>query len=1084
MMNQQKTPEEILGQLYRKGKKDIRKKMKNQDIPDFDSGQPDTAEQDQDCDNALEERVNTFFSQDALDRYLKSFKKLTEDDRVKKEDHFRATHQTVLKRVASAVQSGRGADEAGEIIQEFLARGTKYSKILKVIDINQNKTNTMAFNPDKNPGIQQKDVPTVGGGEKVDSERSPYNEFSQLSEEQQEEEWNAEEARREAERKASASSDQAAQQEITSPQDVMASDEEAAQRLRAAQKAMEGRDALGAGTTIGNMAQGIEDKAKKTEQLGDDPDNLADEELADRLARERNPDDPDNLADQELADRLARESEFGTEQSGENAEAAKKTEAEKKMDALKSAMEDARQGYARVHYKSEGLKDKIKAFFGKASVEGDPDVDKMRAEYKQALENYRSARLGSLEGLSEEQQKEVLKEMKEFDLKESINLYDSRVATKAEMHGSKFGKFVHKAVLGYKNMHWRNKIALSGGLLVAGMAVGTTGFAAGLFGGAVLLKRGLGAAAAGVGATGWAEARMHKKEGEGIQAALEKFGELPVEVQKAHLAQFDDVSLKRIEENFHGKITGRSRRVAVGIGAAAGVLALGSVSKVFSAGEAAESGGPVVLGEGVGATEKDVVLESKPTDAMLAAAGALPDESTHMPESGDIAESPEAEGTVNAELLKKSAEGALGSTELDVDVPELSGIENLQEVKVEVQKGDTLWDIIEKQLEDSNKLAGMTEDQKIMTVDALKDEFTEMKAAHLKEIGFSSGDIDKIYYGKDTLDLTEVMGDPNIVEKAVAQGKGFTGELGESGPSVGGEVNTRESIMNTFGVSESDYDRISTMNASQYVRHIENMIAPVDHSALDKHLILLAKQNVDFGDHTVGEVLETRDVSTLGEAAGGGVENTGSAIETTLNTKEEILEASGLDAEDYGTLQKTPVKLYVQNVEGMPDEAKTPLDRFLIEFASRDGVDLEGKTVGDVLEMEPINIPDQEPGVAEGIVESASEDMSEQEHIREMIKNPAFLRAVSEEAQKVFGGDDVENIIENIGGNDLDDYVGKGGRQSQRLGELISRAEGVFGPEGSPRPDTKVETYLTRIFAKAAREGKIKDVFPSSDFNV
>jgi len=96
-----------------------------------------------------------------------------------------------------------------------------------------------------------------------------------------------------------------------------------------------------------------------------------------------------------------------------------------------------------------------------------------------------------------------------------------------------------------------------------------------------------------------------------------------------------------------------------------------------------------------------------------------------------------------------------------------------------VVAGDNLWKIIEANLEEQGRFEGMDESgelysaEKTHLIDAIKDKFEAMSPEELKGIGFSSGDIDELST-KDTLNLTEVLGNNEIVDKAVSDAGNLT----------------------------------------------------------------------------------------------------------------------------------------------------------------------------------------------------------------------------------------------------------------------------------------------------------------------
>ncbi len=254
------------------------------------------------------------------------------------------------------------------------------------------------------------------------------------------------------------------------------------------------------------------------------------------------------------------------------------------MESLKKALDTARDDYARVLQRRESTINKLKQFLGDVDTGQDVDSDVMRKAYNTSLAQYREAHLARVDQLPEEQKKESLAELKTFELQESCNLVDSHSKAKAETFGGKCGEVIQKTAEWYKKVPTKYKIAVSAALFAGGLATGV-GAAAGVLGAAAMGKRVLGATVAGVGATGWMEARAQKKEQAHVTETMDNFKSLSIEDQMAHLKGFDDTSFQKIDEMFQGKLADRKQRVMVGIGAAAGIMALGEVGKVFSVGE-------------------------------------------------------------------------------------------------------------------------------------------------------------------------------------------------------------------------------------------------------------------------------------------------------------------------------------------------------------------------------------------------------------------------------------------------------------------------------------------------------------------
>jgi len=85
-----------------------------------------------------------------------------------------------------------------------------------------------------------------------------------------------------------------------------------------------------------------------------------------------------------------------------------------------------------------------------------------------------------------------------------------------------------------------------------------------------------------------------------------------------------------------------------------------------------------------------------------------------------------------------------------------------------VEKGDSLWKIIESDLESKNLLEGLDEGQRTHFIDALKDKFEAMSTADVEGIGISSGDIDLLDIG-EKVDLSSVLDNSGLVAEALGE---------------------------------------------------------------------------------------------------------------------------------------------------------------------------------------------------------------------------------------------------------------------------------------------------------------------------
>ena len=345
----------------------------------------------------------------------------------------------------------------------------------------------------------------------------------------------------------------------------------------------------------------------------------------------------------------------------------------------------------------------------------------------------------------------------------------------------------------------------------------------------------------------------------------------------------------------------------------------------------------------------------------------------------------------------------------EVPVPELS------EVSIDVKPGDNLWNLIKAQLKTNSQFEGMTEDQRIMAIDELKDKFAGMSHEDLKNIGFRSGDINKIYPG-DKLNLTGVMGDSETIKHALSTGKHFTGEL------------------ETHEIPVSEHEDISG-----------------------------AEKAVD-----------TKPISS--------------------DAQYIIHHNYGLTDEDFARIENTPVSKILDQAAGEDPRMWSPLERDLMEF---NGLDerVGQQTVGEVLRETTLyhdHVNDTVASVAQEQVQEATdsatnhfEGMTETEVLRELVGNKEFKTAVAQQIQEVFGTTNITDALRNIAPKDMNFFLSEGytGQEKEMVLALRDRAMKAFGESGNPKPGAKVGEYITRIFAKAIHEGKVKDVFPSSTFS-
>jgi len=90
-------------------------------------------------------------------------------------------------------------------------------------------------------------------------------------------------------------------------------------------------------------------------------------------------------------------------------------------------------------------------------------------------------------------------------------------------------------------------------------------------------------------------------------------------------------------------------------------------------------------------------------------------------------------------------------------------------------EGENTWKIIEANLDNRHLMDGLNPGQRTHVIDSLKDAFEKMSPEHLKEIGFSSGDVDLLNPGEN-IDLTEVLGKPETILSSLFNAKNLSPE--------------------------------------------------------------------------------------------------------------------------------------------------------------------------------------------------------------------------------------------------------------------------------------------------------------------
>jgi len=389
---------------------------------------------------------------------------------------------------------------------------------------------------------------------------------------------------------------------------------------------------------------------------------------------------------------------------------------------------------------------RLKKFFGSffkkdkegAGYESDKELAEYRAYYDNSLLEHKKAVLADarLKGASE---KEILDIAKFYQAEANVNLADVHDQVKIENQEGKISGFIKEhskeLVERYKKMSLVKKIAIGAAFGLAGAgSIYIGGAAVGIVGSAIAVRRMLMGVVTGtsvsLGFEAWGKKRTVKKNQAEMKDLEKEMLGLSEEEKLKMLEGFINKGIKDEDQKID-KLKNKNLRHLV-YGVAAGTVASGAWSYFMEdvSADAPKSGG------GVGRSAAEEMEEA----------------SKEMEEASKELEKVDKE---IEDLLNKPS-GLADSSERIVPGAEQMTSEhgNPEQVilGVEVQKGDSLWKIIDKQLENQEGYADLNEAQKTYVIDALKDKV----AADPKKFGLDN--IDKLKIGQK-IDLSELFQD-------------------------------------------------------------------------------------------------------------------------------------------------------------------------------------------------------------------------------------------------------------------------------------------------------------------------------------
>ena len=239
-------------------------------------------------------------------------------------------------------------------------------------------------------------------------------------------------------------------------------------------------------------------------------------------------------------------------------------------------------------------------------------------------------------------------------------------------------------------------------------------------------------------------------------------------------------------------------------------------------------------------------------------------------------------------------------------------------------------------------------------------------------------------------------------------------------------------------------------------------------------------ENIDFkgGAHIVPdhvkEIIHDKDTVDMRE----------DAVIKAGYSQTEITKAFHMNKEQYAFFNALPADEHLTEIRQSSVGPRTMIDRFLVTLADEKQVDLTGKTVGEVLRAGNYDLKE-----VNEMIYAKMDDSEIMNVLREQtsFQEKDFMRSVGSKIQRVMGMErlrDIQNIagtkIEFLRLQDAAAFVPDQQSVPMRVEGVIRRATEVFGPEiGEPRPGATMQSYFTRIAARAELMGATEKVFPS-----
>ncbi len=816
-------------------------------------------------------------------------------------------------------------------------------------------------------------------------------------------------------------------------------------------------------------------------------------------------------------------------------------EKENMLEELQRALDDARAVFAKKNYKNNNVLAYLQKKIGiKQLDQHDAEMQTFKNDYQTALQNYREARLAEAENMTDAERVALAKELFIFNSEEAARLEDGYTQAKAEETsggaaflgkvGNAVGRFA-KSKVGKTALTAASLITVSGAVrkVVSTqspkilMKLGITEKTATVIGsGVVKFLTPMGAGLAAGAATEYVQRKIYERREENEKRSFEQ---LSVEEQIAHLQNFNQASFDKLMHNMNARVN--RRRISVvagGIATAAAFMVTGELG----AEEVSEIENPTptaaAIPEGMPRTN-DYSFDSvtsqysgKFTAAMMDTDAFKEFKEKYGPQA-HAQYLTEHGGDEKAELAWQRNVRSEANRYEFLARKELQGKGVSEFAAPSETEGKTPTAAVEAKNASSGNNQQSSEDgsgKQESAVGAVNADILKEQASKVWESDINQA-IPKVEDGvySDVSLENHKESIVDAVDNSAFQGIEMHEGIGtltiERGGSIEGALiaffvdNKDQLTEGGMGWDPDKYSSVEEWAGKRAHGLVEEYMSEDGHAGIDLNTVQpgttftidlnnpgnIQIKKIDFegGPHIVPEA-EKVVVPSMPEAQAG-------VAGVAINTPESVMNTFNFGSERYSYFSETPAEQYIQEVQAKAPADRIPVDTFLLDLAEKGSMDFAGKTVAEVLASSHIDaVSEQVPPNGSSVIEEYTVEQTktaeevdremaverlaaEKEYIKTMMQNPRFVVAVRK---------CVENLTDNAHASEIASIplTQMNDVYPDALDEMIklSAVANVYLEDSVIVPLEKgtVGTYMTRLFARAVREGKVKDIFPSSTF--